>query len=196
MARGLPTASNPEEEAALEEGFWQCHALGWNTGLPSGGPKSTRRGRRGVCPHVLLQPTTSCLLSSAPLPHATSALPTPPPASREVRKPRAVETSWVSRHLCRAPVPTWARHQCPVGEGKGGAPAKPETPSLNPVGPLCPSSRPPPGLVMPPPRLPPVLISGVRVRERRWRREAQGGRPGAREGTGRRGSSGVLQVGV
>ena len=93
-----------------------------------------------------------------------------------------METSWVSRHLCRAPVPTWARHQCPVGEGKGGAPAKPETPSLNPVGPLCPPSRLPPGLVMPPSRLPPVPISGVRVRERRRRREA-----GSRGGDGEQG---------
>ena len=76
------------------------------------------------------QQAASCHLRPFLTPHLSS-LPHPP-ASREVRKPRAVETSWVSRHPCLAPVPTWARHQCPVGEGKGGAPAKPETPSLNP----------------------------------------------------------------
>lgn len=146
-------------------------AKGWAgiRGSPLEAP-SPRGGAAGVfdpTSSFSQQQAASCHLRPFLTPHLPS--PPRPPASREVRKPRAVETSWVSRHPCLAPVPTWARHQCPVGEGKGGAPAKPEPPSLNPAGPLCPPSRLQPwtgnATTMPTPSVP---ISGVRVRERHW----------------------------
>lgn len=150
----------------------------WGSPLEAPSPRGGAAGVFAPTSSFSQQQAASCHL--LPLPHTTSALPTLPPASREVRKPRAVETSWVSRHLCQAPVPTWAHHQCPVGEGKGGAPAKPETPSLNPAGPLCPPSRLPPWTGNATTTSTPVPISGVRVRERRRRREARS-RGGDRE---------------
>lgn len=115
---------------------------------------------------LLLQPTTSHFLPSHPL--LTPSLPSPPPsACRHVQKPRAVETSWVSRPQCPAPVPTWVHHQCPVGERKS-VPSQARGPSVNPPGPL--GQPPTPSLDQQHHHkvYPLVPISGMRVRERHW----------------------------
>lgn len=147
---------------------------------------------------AVLDPTSSVSQQQAASCHShpflTTRLPSPPAsASRQVWKPRAVETSWVSRHQCLAPVPTWARHQCPVGERKA-VPSQARGPSLNPPGSLCPSTHPP---ILDQPGhhhvYPSVPISGARVRERHYGRGEDGSQG---EGEGGRQGSGVLQTGV
>lgn len=76
VTQGPTTASNPEEEPPNRQGgFCGCRGFDQNRGLPSRGPKSTRRGHHMV-PDPHPQMTVSCLASLAPLPHGTSALPT------------------------------------------------------------------------------------------------------------------------
>lgn len=128
--------------------------LGWTRGLPSKGPKSIRGAAKWCLnpPNLLLQQQQAASGHSSPF--LTPGLPSSPPsASRQAQKPRAVEASWVSRYHWRAPVPTWARHQCPVGERKV-VPSQARAPSVIPLGPLCPPTLPNLGPATPPPNLP------------------------------------------
>lgn len=76
VAKGPTTVSNPEEEPPnLQGGFCGCRASDQSRGLPSGGPRSTRRG----C-HTVPDPTQ------------------PPPAA-DNRLPRVTRTP-SSRHVC------------------------------------------------------------------------------------------------
>lgn len=128
--------------------------LGWNRGLPSRGPESIEGLPNGAGTHPTSSSSQQQAASYHSSPFLTPGLPSSPPsASRQAQKPRAVEASWVSRYHWLAPVPTWARHQCPVGERKV-VPSQARAPSLIPLGPLCPPTQPNLGPATPPPNLP------------------------------------------
>lgn len=115
------------------------------------GPRGGAAIRCLTPPSLLLQLTTGCLASLAPLPHATSARPTTLSFQTSAEAQSSGNQSGE-----QAPVPgtraRWARHQCPVGERKA-VPSQAGVPSLNPPGPLCPPGQPEPGPATPPPHL-------------------------------------------
>lgn len=133
-----PVAKGPPRQPQTQrkrQPYGFCGCQGWSPPPETPSPQGQAA--------VLLDPTSSFgrqrAASCYPRPFLTPRLPSPPlpPSFLTVRKLGAVETSWVSRHQYPAPVPTWARHQCPVGERKA-VPSQARGPSLNPPGPLCP----------------------------------------------------------